>query len=169
MTAGWRRRNKTPWRCIKCESCSGANEWTRSWTSAGFYWLPVGPVAGLGLDPAHVCLHQPHGPARGSGALAREAAGEAAAQTPADHLPDQPGPPGCEDGARNTLFVCCFCYFVPFRQFVCRNAATFSNCSSLDDVHFINPAQRSCSQVKVKCYAASLVAISVCITVFATE
>lgn len=49
--------------------------------------------AGLGSHQAYLCLHQPHGPPRGSRALARGAAGEAAAQTPADHLPDQPEPP----------------------------------------------------------------------------
>lgn len=51
--------------------------------------------AGLGPHQAHFRLHQPHSPPRGSGALARGAAGDPPAQTPADHLPDQPGPPRC--------------------------------------------------------------------------
>ena len=52
------------------------------------------PGAGMGHHQAYVRLHQPHGAARGAGALAGEAAGDAPAQTPGDHLPHQPDPPG---------------------------------------------------------------------------
>lgn len=54
----------------------------------------VSPSPGVGGDGAHVRLHQPHGAARGAGALARAPAGGAAAAAPADHLRDQPALPG---------------------------------------------------------------------------
>lgn len=52
--------------------------------------------AGLGSHQTYICLHQPHHPPRGSGALASGAARETAAQTPAYHLPDQPGSSRCK-------------------------------------------------------------------------
>lgn len=50
-------------------------------------------VPGLGGDASDLCLHQPHRPAWGPGALAHQSVWEAAASPPADHLWDQPPPP----------------------------------------------------------------------------
>lgn len=57
---------------------------------------PALPTAGLGHHQADFRLHQPHGAPRSPGALAGGPGGEAAPQTPADHLRDQPETPGCK-------------------------------------------------------------------------